>query len=64
MLEFLGLPWEESCLRFSERKSTVKTISRLQVRNAINTGSIARWRNYEKHLSPIIAVFKQAGIQF
>jgi tetratricopeptide (TPR) repeat protein len=64
MLEFLGLPWEESCLRFSERKSAIKTISRLQVRNAINTGSIARWRNYEKHLSPIIAVFKQAEIQF
>lgn len=64
MLEFLGLPWEDRCLRFSERKSTIKTISRLQVRNAINTGSVARWRNYEKHLSPIIAVFKQAGIRF
>lgn len=64
MLEFLGLPWEDSCLRFSERRSTIKTNSRLQVRNAINTGSVARWRNYETHLSPIIDVFKQAGIQF
>ena len=63
MLDFLGLPWEEACLSFNERQSTVKTFSRLQVRNPINTGSIARWRNYEKHLSPIMAVFQQAGVQ-
>jgi tetratricopeptide (TPR) repeat protein len=63
MLDFLGLPWEEACLKFNEREATVKTFSRLQVRNPINTGSVARWRNYEKHLSPIIAVFERAGIQ-
>ena len=63
MLDFLGLPWEEACLSFNERQSTVKTFSRQQVRNPINTGSIARWRNYEKHLSPIKAVFQQAGVQ-
>ena len=62
LLEFLGLPWEESCLRFSERKSIVKTISQLQVRNAINTGSVGRWRNYEKHLGPIISVLERAGV--
>ena len=54
MLSFLGLPWEEACLKFNERKSTVRTFSRLQVRNPINTGSVARWRNYEKHLGPLI----------
>jgi tetratricopeptide (TPR) repeat protein len=63
MLNFLGLPWEDGCLKFNERESTVKTFSRLQVRNPINTGSVARWRNYEKHLSPIIAVLEQAGVQ-
>lgn len=62
ILDFLGLPWEEACLRFNERKSTVKTFSRLEVRNPINTRSIGRWRNYEKHLSPIIAALNQAGI--
>lgn len=63
ILDFLNLPWEEECLRFNERQSTVKTLSRLEVRNPINTGSIDRWRNYEKHLSPIITVFKQVGVQ-
>jgi hypothetical protein len=62
VLNFLNLPWEEACLKFNERESTVKTFSRLQVRNPINTGSVFRWRNYEKHLGPIIGVFEKAGI--
>ena len=62
MLNFLGLPWEESCLNFNERESTVRTFSHLQVRNPINARSVARWRNYEKHLGPIIDVFGKAGI--
>lgn len=62
ILDFLGLPWEESCLKFNERESTVKTFSRLQVRNPINTGSVGRWRNYEKHLGPIRGILKNAGI--
>ncbi|MDP1703064.1 MAG: sulfotransferase [Aestuariivirga sp.] len=64
ILNFLGLPWEDACLKFNEREVTVKTFSRLQVRNPINTGSVARWRNYEKHLQPIMAVLEQAGVEF
>jgi hypothetical protein len=63
MIDFLGLPWEEACLKFNERESTVRTLSRLQVRAPINTGSVSRWRNYEKHLSPLIAFFERAGVQ-
>jgi tetratricopeptide (TPR) repeat protein len=64
ILDFLGLPWEEACLRFNERESTVRTFSRLQVRDAINTKSVARWRNYEQQLAPIVRVFENAGIRF
>ena len=63
MLNFLGLPWEAACLKFNERESTVRTFSRLQVRDPINTSSVARWRQYEKHLSPIIALLQNAGVQ-
>jgi len=62
LLDFLGLPWEEGCLKFNETEQTIKTFSRTAVRNPINTGSIGRWRNYEKHLSQIITAFNQAGI--
>jgi hypothetical protein len=62
MLNFLGLPWEDACLNFNERESSVKTLSFLQVRNSINRGSVDRWKNYEKHLGPIIAILTKAGI--
>jgi tetratricopeptide (TPR) repeat protein len=62
VLNFLGLPWEEGCLKFNERDSTVRTLSGLQVRNSINIGSVGRWRNYEKHLGSIIGIFEGAGI--
>ncbi len=64
MLEFLGLPWEDACLKFNERESMVKTMSWLQVRNPINTRSVARWRGYEKHLAPIMAVLRNAGVDY
>jgi Sulfotransferase family len=64
ILEFLGLPWEEACLKFNERKSTVRTFSSLQVRNPINTSSVARWRNYEKYLGPIRSILDDAGISY
>ena len=64
MVDFLDLPWEEACLKFHERESTVKTHSRLQVRNPINTGSVARWQKYENHLGPIISVLQSAGVEF
>ena len=63
MLEFLDLPWEDSCLHFNTRETTVSTFSFLQVRNPINSRSVARWRNYEKHLKPIIAILQNAGVQ-
>ena len=62
MLSFPCLPWEEECLKFNERESTVKTLSNLQVRNSINTKSVGRWWNCKKHLGPIIGVLEKAGI--
>ena len=64
MLEFLGLPWEDACLKFHERGSTVQTFSRLQVREPINIASVGRWKNYEKHLAPIMSVLEKAGVAF
>ena len=64
MLEFLGLPWEDACLKFNERESTVRTFSQLQVRAPINTGSVDRWKRYEKHLGQIMSVLKEAQVEF
>lgn len=58
LLEFLGLPWDPRCLRFHEREAMVKTFSRQQVREAVHQGSVAKWRNYEEQLQPLVAILK------
>jgi Flp pilus assembly protein TadD len=54
MLEFLGLPWDDRCLRYYENERPVHTASVDQVRKPIYTASIGRWKHYEKHLRPLI----------
>ncbi|MEO1131002.1 MAG: sulfotransferase [Planctomycetota bacterium] len=54
ILDFLDLPFDEACLRSHESQRTAMTASFEQVRQPIYTGSIGRWRRYEKHLQPFI----------
>lgn len=53
VLEFLGLAWDERCLRFHEAKRTVSTSSNWQVRQKIYQSSLERWRNYSKFIGPL-----------
>ncbi len=50
ILEFIELPWNPACLKFFELPSLVRTFSRDQVRNAINTKSVGRWKNYAPNI--------------
>jgi tetratricopeptide (TPR) repeat protein len=54
MVEFIGLPWDEACLESHRTRRTVRTFSRWQVRQKINTGSVARWRRYAAHVGPLL----------
>ncbi|RME34024.1 MAG: sulfotransferase, partial [Gammaproteobacteria bacterium] len=54
LLEALGLPWDERCLRFHESDRVVHTASTGQVRRPLYTSSVGRWRNYERHLGPLL----------
>jgi len=53
IIEFLGLPWDDRCLRYYESERTVMTLSYDQVNKPIYDSSIGRWKNYEKHLGPL-----------
>jgi tetratricopeptide (TPR) repeat protein len=64
LLAFCGLEWEEDCLRFYENKSASTTASAAQVRQPIYNHSIAKWRHYEKELTPLIETLKAANITF
>lgn len=54
LLAFIGLEWQEACLHPEHSNRVLRTSSMLQVRNAINTNSIGRWRLYEHQLGPLI----------
>jgi hypothetical protein len=63
LIEFLGLPWEDACLRFHEQKHAVSTASAVQVREPAHTRSIGRWRKYEDRLQPMRKILEQSGLE-
>ncbi|RWI99002.1 sulfotransferase [Mesorhizobium sp.] len=54
LIDYLGLPWDDACLRFFDRDGSVNTFSRWQVRQPIYKSSVKRWRNYEGEIQPLI----------
>jgi len=61
MLDFIGLPWDPRCLEFHQTDRVVITASKWQVRQKINSGSAGRWRNYEKHVAPLLHLIELAA---
>ncbi|HYM27148.1 MAG TPA: sulfotransferase [Steroidobacteraceae bacterium] len=60
MLEFIGLEFDPRCLEFHRTERVVITASKWQVRQQISSGSIGRWRRYEKHLGPLRPLLEPA----
>ncbi|MCX7302908.1 MAG: sulfotransferase [Hyphomicrobiales bacterium] len=54
MIDYLGLPWDDACLRFYATQRSVATPSRWQVRQPIYGSSVKRWKNYEDKIEPLI----------
>jgi tetratricopeptide (TPR) repeat protein len=53
LLDYLGLPFEESCLQFWQNERAVQTPSAEQVRRPINRDGVDQWKPYEAHLEPL-----------
>ncbi len=53
MLDYLGLPFEQTCIDFHQTKRAVRTASSEQVRQPITKASVDLWRHYETHLQPL-----------
>ena len=58
----LGLAWDERCLDFHRRESTVKTASYWQVRKPLYRDASGRWKNYAAHLRPLREALLAAGL--
>lgn len=59
LFEFLGLDWDENVLDHQTtalKRGRIKTASYSQVAEPIYARSSGRWRNYQKHLEPVMSV--------
>ena len=54
LLEYCDLGWEDQCISFHMTERSVKTASKLQVKQEMYTGSSAEWRKYEPFIQPMI----------
>jgi tetratricopeptide (TPR) repeat protein len=53
LLEYCNLPFHSDCLNFHRTERVVNTPSAAQVREPMYQNSVARWKNYERHLAPL-----------
>jgi tetratricopeptide (TPR) repeat protein len=60
LLTFLGLDFEEACLRFYESDRAVRTASSEQVREPIFRQGLDQWRHFEPWLDPLKQVLGPA----
>jgi tetratricopeptide (TPR) repeat protein len=56
LLEFIGLPFEKSCLDFYKTDRSIRTPSSEQVRQPIYKSALEQWRNYEPFLDELKAL--------
>ncbi len=54
LVDFVGLDFDESCLHFDKQRRMSPTLEPEQAGQNVYASSLGRWRNYEKHLGPLI----------
>jgi hypothetical protein len=62
LLAHCGLEWSDACLSFHANTAPVSTPSAAQVRRAIYSDSVARWKRHADVLAPVQRFFEDAGI--
>jgi len=55
MLDYLGLPFEQSCLDFHKSKRAVRTASSEQVRQPINRSGQGAWEPFKPWLDELVS---------
>ncbi len=54
IIDFVGLDFDDACLRFHESGRVALTHSYEQIRRPIYKTAMGRWKNYERHLAPLL----------
>ena len=53
IIDFIGLPWDEQCLRYYELKREILTLSREQVDQPVYRHAVNRAERFAPHLEPL-----------
>ena len=66
VLTFLGLDWEDQLLdyRNKARDRWITTPSAEQVIEPLYTSSMGKWRNYERHMAPVLPILEPWAKKF
>lgn len=62
LLEWCGLPWQDSVLEFHQLRSASTTASAAQVRRPIYRSSVQKWRHFKQELQPVVRRLAAAGL--
>lgn len=54
LIDHVGLPWNDACLKPEEARRITLTASSDQVQRKVYQSSVQRWRNYEKYVGPLM----------
>lgn len=63
LLDACGLPWDPACLKFSENREAVYTLSMGQVRRELYRDATRRWRRYGDRVSELERALKNRGVE-
>jgi len=63
LLDRLGLPFEQACIDFDQNRSPTATASSVQVREKVHSGSVYKWKKFERQLEPLADYLEDAGIE-
>ena len=61
LIDYLGLPWDDSCLSPQDNKRVVGTASNVQVRKKVYQGSSESWKRYQPYLNGALDHFSAGG---
>jgi tetratricopeptide (TPR) repeat protein len=63
LVEWCDLEWEPACLAFHQGRRTVRSASLAQVRRPLYKHAVARWKNYERELAPMLEQLASSGLE-
>ncbi len=58
ILAFCDLEWNEACLAFHQQDRSIRTASKLQVRQPMYQSSVASWEQFREQLDPLLEVLE------